>query len=307
VNFIGAEDEIPVSINDFTQEESTSTDTDPTEADESESEDQNAVGFNEIAGSGRKCIDKVMMVTETVYDEVVTCDHSYSSRCHTSYVTEYTSQQEEECQENFKKSCYIEYSPVASQETVEKCITPVVKDCEEGEERETVCQTIYQSECWTKQQEHEVEDDVTNCETVIEKKCQEVSVGYTTKEECDEWPVQKCSVEKKLVKKYTPMTGCEKVPREVCAPAGCGYKDGPVECHEELKTVVVEKPEEECSIEPVRTCKHITKLVPNLRPVQECVDVPKEVCTRSKTNPRKVKKPIIKKWCYVPSQESGLN
>merc|ERR1719347_1436567 len=135
VNLIGAEDEIPVSINDFTQEGSTSTDNDEEslEEDESESGDQNAVGFNEIAGSGRKCIDKVMMVTETVYDEVVTCDHSYSSRCHTSYVTEYTSQQEEECQENFKKSCYIEYSPVASQETVEKCITPVVKDCQEGE------------------------------------------------------------------------------------------------------------------------------------------------------------------------------
>ena len=39
---------------------------------------------------------------------------------------------------------------------------------------------------------------------------------------------------------------------------------------------------------------------------EECVDVPKEVCTRSRTNPRKVKKPVVKKWCYVPSEESGL-
>ena len=44
--------------------------------------------------------------------------------------------------------------------------------------------------------------------------------------------------------------------------------------------MVVDKPEEECSMEPVRTCKFVTKMVPSLRPVQECVDVPKEVCTR---------------------------
>merc|ERR1739846_263929 len=55
-----------------------------------------------------------------------------------------------------------------------------------------------------------------------------------------------------------------------------------------------------------RTCKHVTKLVPKLSPVEECVDVPKEVCTRSRTNPRPVKKPVVKKWCYVPSEESGL-
>jgi hypothetical protein len=40
--------------------------------------------------------------------------------------------------------------------------------------------------------------------------------------------------------------------------------------------------------------------------VEECVDVPKEVCHRTKTNPRKVQKPIVKKWCYQPSKESGL-
>jgi len=37
------------------------------------------------------------------------------------------------------------------------------------------------------------------------------------------------------------------------------------------------------------------------------VDVPKEVCTRSRTNPRKVKKPVVKKWWYVPSEESCLS
>merc|ERR1739840_66645 len=63
---------------------------------------------------------------------------------------------------------------------------------------------------------------------------------------------------------------------------------------------------EQCTLEPQRTCKHVTKLVPKLEPTEECVDVPKEVCTRSRTNPRKVQKPVITKWCYIPSEESGL-
>ncbi len=65
-------------------------------------------------------------------------------------------------------------------------------------------------------------------------------------------------------------------------------------------------PEETCDLSPSKQCKHVTKLVPNLKPVEECVDVPKEVCHRTKTNPRKVQKPIVKKWCYQPSKESGL-
>merc|ERR1711936_1437948 len=31
------------------------------------------------------------------------------TRCHTTYVTNYESQQEEECEENFRKNCFIDY------------------------------------------------------------------------------------------------------------------------------------------------------------------------------------------------------
>ena len=51
---------------------------------------------------------------ETEYDDVVQCDHSYDKRCHTTYVTNYVSQQEEECEENFRKTCFIEYEQVSS-------------------------------------------------------------------------------------------------------------------------------------------------------------------------------------------------
>ena len=149
-------------------------------------------------------------------------------------------------------------------------------------------------------------DDVVSCETVVEEKCEDETSGYTTNTKCSKWPREACSVDKKNVKKYTPITGCTKEPRELCAPAGCGFKQGAEECYDKVQTVVQDAPKEQCSLEPQRTCKHVTKLVPKLTPTEECVDVPKEVCTRSRTNPRKVKKPVVKKWCYVPSEESGL-
>merc|ERR1712106_1261166 len=82
------------------------------------------VSFPAVAAAGpgadgKRCIDKVEMVEETEYDDVVQCDHSYDKRCHTTYVTNYESQQEEDCEENFRKSCFIEYEQIAFNETVE--------------------------------------------------------------------------------------------------------------------------------------------------------------------------------------------
>jgi len=271
--------------------------------------DESAPNFSEVAGAeagddGKRCIDKVLMVDEIEYEDVVTCDHSYDKRCHTTYITNYESQQEEECEENFRKSCFIEYEKIAFNETVEICRTPLVKDCDvQGPE---ICRTEYESECWTKQEVHDVFDDVVSCETVVDEKCEDETSGYTTNTKCSKWPREVCSVSKKQVKKYTPITGCTKEPRELCAPAGCGFKQGAEECYDKVQTVVQDAPKEQCSLEPQRTCKHVTKLVPKLTPTEECVDVPKEVCTRSRTNPRKVKKPVVKKWCYVPTEESGL-
>ena len=76
------------------------------------------VSFPAVAASapgpdGKRCIDKVEMVEELEYDDVVQCDHSYDKRCHTTYVTNYDSQQEEECEENFRKTCFIEYEQVS--------------------------------------------------------------------------------------------------------------------------------------------------------------------------------------------------
>ena len=93
------------------------------------------VSFPAVAAAGpgsdgKRCIDKVEMVEETEYDEVVQCDHSYDTRCTTSYKTTYSAQQEEECDETYKKNCFIEYSKTATEAEVEICVEPLVKDCD---------------------------------------------------------------------------------------------------------------------------------------------------------------------------------
>merc|ERR1739840_25458 len=67
---------------------------------------------------------------------------------------------------------------------------------------------------------------------------------------CSKWPKEVCSVSKKNVKKYTPITGCTKEPRELCAPAGCGFTQGEETCYEKQQTIVQDAPKESCSLEP---------------------------------------------------------
>merc|ERR1711974_583469 len=128
--------------------------------------DDVALDIGSIAAAGERCIDKVVMVEETEYDDVVTCKHSYSEKCHTTYPPDFEPQQEEDCEENFVKSCFIEYKKVASEEAVTFCHTPIIL---EGDGPE-VCQTVYESACTTRYQEHDVSEDKVECETIQEEK-----------------------------------------------------------------------------------------------------------------------------------------
>ena len=63
------------------------------------------------------------------------------------------------------------------------------------------------------------------CQTILEEKCEEHTVGYSTEQKCDNWPKEVCSVEKRKVKKTSPKTGCDKIPKLMCAPVGCGVRE----------------------------------------------------------------------------------
>jgi len=264
----------------------------------------NDLTISNIANANEKCVEKVMMIEEVQYEDGLECHHSYDKRCHTTYTTDYEPQQVEVCDENFVKECFIEYKQAASNETIQICNERPVRACEK--DGPIVCETVYESECETHYHIHEVEDDTPDCKVVLEEKCHDVTQGYTTKQECSKWPKQVCSLSKSNVKKYSPETQCKKKPREVCGPGPCPIIAGPKECREDVKTVVQDVPEETCHLRAQPYCKHVTKLVPVLKPNDNCVDVPREVCVRVRTNPKTVKRPVIKKWCYVPTEESGL-
>ena len=43
-----------------------------------------------------------------------------------------------------------------------------------------------------------------------------------------------------LVEKLTPETACKKIPKEKCAPSGCGFVQGVPECFDKSETVIQE-------------------------------------------------------------------
>ena len=66
-------------------------------------------------------------------------------------------------------------------------------------------------------------------------------------------------------------------------------------------------PKEVCELKPLKVCTNEVVSLPSLELVNECVQVPKEVCSLEKVNPRQVARPIIKKWCQSSSKDPYSN
>ena len=95
--------------------------------------------------------------------------------------------------------------------------------------------------------------------------------GYVTDQKCSKWPREVCTIAKEFRSKVSfmngvnihsvtrpqanPVTKCEKIPQRLCGPAGCGFVPGPEQCHDEVKTVIQDLPQEECDLTPQRKCK----------------------------------------------------
>jgi len=293
-----------------------------------------------------RCIKKLMQVEETVYEEKVKCQHTFSEKCHDTFITDYVPTQEKKCETSFDKNCHITYKPMMFEEDVEICNEPLTKTCNNNTigQGETVCNTHYETICETRYKEHEVKQDEPECEMVIEKKCKEVTIPVpniqfrrrrqvgdpdvggapaltsgdlgpdvdvdlaedtdslvSIGEECEEWPVQKCTLQEKVVKKTTPNTACEKIPKEICAPSNCVVAPSKKHCRTETRALLQNIPTEECDLEPQEHCKMETVLVPRLIQQPNCIKVPKEVCVNERVNPKKVSRPVVKEWCYKPS------
>ena len=65
-------------------------------------------------------------------------------------------------------------------------------------------------------------------------------------------------------------------------------------------------PEEVCDLNPQKTCRFTTKLVPKLTPKEECTVVPRETCHLRFSTPVAGKKPLITKWCMDDDNDNLL-
>lgn len=204
--------------------------------------------------------------------QVKECWHQNVTQCHDTYMTEFKPIQERICEENFWKACKITFKEVGYNYTLETCMTPLVKKCEEPKydgygapppkKPKTVCKTWFESQCNT---------------------------TYVESENPDEDP--------------KPSTWCQKVPKKICAPDFCEMVPGEQECHEKTISSTVVKPEEVCDLQPSTQCRLVTNLVPHLVPQQVCKDIPKEVCHLKLDNPKIVRKPVTLRWCTKARKE----
>merc|ERR1719422_1489527 len=86
----------------------------------------------------------------------------------------------------------------------------------------------------------------------------------------------------------------------------CAMQQGDEVCRDEDKVQIQNVPQEECELQPEENCHAEAVLVPRLVPKPNCVKVPKEICVNTKSNPRRVKKPVVKQWCYNPKDLNDL-
>ncbi|QQP57191.1 Uncharacterized protein FKW44_002097, partial [Caligus rogercresseyi] len=262
-----------------------------------------------VQPDGKRCVKKVVYVNETSFDQGMDCHHKLNKKCHLTYITDYHSAPEEKCETTFTKDCQISFKP-----KVKKCHIPYEKKCGPGISGPEICRTVTETICETTYKEYALDQDEAECQTVEELRCEKVPIDilhlphldgkrpFAEKERCEKWPVQKCQINKKNVKKIHPDTQCRKVPRKVCAPSNCQVLPGPEICNEESRTVIQNVPEEQCDLQPQEQCRTESTLVPRLVPKKNCVKVPKDVCVSTRKNPKTITKPVVKNWCYDPSE-----
>ena len=91
-------------------------------------------------------------------------------------------------------------------------------------------------------------------------------------------------------------TKCEKIPVKLCGK-GCRVVQKGEKCHNVAVDDLRSVPEERCELNPRKSCRNVSKLVPKLKPVLECSMVPKEFCALKYGPPRSVRNEQKSIWC----------
>eukprot|EP00094_Tigriopus_californicus_P013730 TCALIF_13286-PA protein Name:"Protein of unknown function" AED:0.02 eAED:0.02 QI:0/0/0.5/0.5/1/1/2/121/306 len=191
----------------------------------------------------------------------------------------------------------IEKEPIleCNHKDVEKCHYTYVTEFKPAQEE--VCEENFEKSCQITFKQQAVEENVRKCYKPLEKVC-----NGQGPEECRTVYESSCTTKyvEKQPGKFVGDTKCEKLPIEICG-AGCVTEEGPEECHDKTVTSLLDVPEEVCDLNPQKTCRFQTKLVPSLSPKHECTIIPQEICNLKFTSPKLVNKPLKTKWCLDES------
>ncbi|TRY78519.1 hypothetical protein TCAL_07167 [Tigriopus californicus] len=233
------------------------------------------------------CVEKVMQVEHIEFDMKVECTHDVQESCMFVYRTNFKPVEQEECKEAFQKDCHIEYESVANEIKIEVCRDSFTRNCSiQGEEK---CSSEYGTVCQTTYEVVEVEESVPNCQVVKDEKCDPAG-------NCYQVPRMQCQLTQEKVEKTIPSTDCQQETTEVCGPEACPMTKGQRLCEDQLKVTVQNVPRERCTLNPKKVCNPKSKVLPQLERVEQCLDVPKEIC-QSIQVPKTVMKEVNTTWC----------
>ena len=180
-----------------------------------------------------------------------------------------------ECTHKNVEKCHYTYITLFNPAQQEECEENFEKSCQITFRQEASRETV--RKCYRPQQKVCNGQGPEQCKTVYESSC-------TTK------------YIEKTPGKFVGDTSCQKLPVEICGQ-GCVVEEGEEECHDKQVDTVVDIPEEICDLNPQKTCRLVTRLVPSLKPERECTIVPKETCNLKFTQPVMEKKPLRTEWC----------
>jgi len=159
--------------------------------------------------------------------------------------------------------------------------------------QEETCEENFEKSCQITFKQEAIRETLKKCYRPLEKVC-----NGQGPQECRTVYESSCSTKyvQKGQGKFVGDTRCEKLPVEICGQ-GCITEEGPEECHNKEVDTLVDVPEETCDLNPQKTCRLITKLVPSLKPKKECTTVPQETCNLKFTQPELKQKPLRTEWC----------
>jgi hypothetical protein len=201
------------------------------------------------------------------------------------------------CVEKEETITSLEKEPIleCTHKNVEQCHYTYITQFSPSQEE--VCEENFEKQCSITFKQQAYNETVRKCYKPVEKVC-----NGQGEEECRTVYESSCSTKyvEKSPGKFVGDTGCEKLPIEICG-AGCTFEEGPEECHDKIIVSLVDVPEEVCDLNPQKTCRFVTKLVPRLKPEHQCTIVPKETCTLKFTQPEQVDKPLLTRWCLDPT------